>query len=1022
MRYVATLIAIASTLFLLAWDTKEFHPKDADEKNKWQSIYLCLNGQHFFCARNEHEQVSNDALKRASPANPWLIGGRTDFYTYDLNASYFRKDLAGLGNEEYILSEDENELERRLLPPVPHFAGLPDFSYTLYDWANKNQFCPALPDDHPDKANCHVFEGWHAARLNASHFGTQATKSYQRMHAIALSHARRAASLRQAANIDAATLKHHEETIREAEYLALAYEAVGHHFLSDRWAIGHMFDRWGAPEYLDGVYDDPRGAKLAGVLTGILHGHESVSGLPDALSSPELDSGILIVPNWRFPPESDDPELVVSATAETYPGVGDYRYEDMNDGGFGAEYTYLSEIEFEPLPNSGSLPSSGVPMIRARDFRLDVIAQREWMMSCLASGYGEVIRTFGSNESGGYGIDKMQLSPSGMAVQSPKCFTPRATNIAIAQGWELNSMIVNLGIGQGVFSTMARTVLLPYADILIEGGQEAKLGARLTPAERASLVRFTAKVRRRAREAPYGTDLAEGGFGKFGKISTGDKYLVASYFEPENSDDLPVRVPNGRDKEGLFGVFNRAGSDFVCDQSEDILFDIRESQAPADQHVCQLVAQRLYEGTWEDYSGAQSELQSANFAEDKTKVSPVCSLVRPELSFAKSSDMPQRLHPGYVPWSPAIGNQGGQGPYSSADTKLSNQSVANWCHRVPVLDYSSGDEALQNDVVARFEEDDEEIVLSGRHFGETKGTVRLGGALPRAVPVSNITSWSDTEIRFVLGEQKSQMGFEKFESASGEEYEETFVFIERHNDSNSLYNLRSAGRFSLRKQVEEEEDQTVPDLAGLWESDDYYCEGREPRQELEITVIGARITATKVIGDRCVSAGQKTWEGDYADSQISGVIYSGTMSSTQLYEDPIKLTVQDIDTITTPQITFRRVKDELKAEDLVGRWQSAGYPAGNDCERSVREIIYDVTADGEFLTATQVIGDRCFPEGQVIWEGDFADMTIVGTQYITTGAGKPIYTRSMQIAVEDENAMKSVFAQGGMAFERRDMD
>jgi hypothetical protein len=1020
MRFVATLIAIAATLFLIAWDTKEFDPKDEDEKNKWQSIYLCLHGQHFFCPRNEHEQVSNDALKRASPSNPWVIGGRTDFYTYDLNASYFRKDLAGLGKDEYIQSEDENELERRLLPPIPHFAGLPDFSYTMYDWANKNQFCPALPDDHPDKANCHVFEGWHAARLNASHFGTQATKSYQRMHAIAVAHARRAADLRQAAQIDAATLKFHEDTIREAEYLALAYEAVGQHFLSDRWAIGHMFDRWGAPEYLDGVYDDPRGAKLAGVLTGILHGHESVSGLPDALSSPELDFGTLIVPNWRFPAEDDGGQVSEADDVETFPGVGDYRYQDMTDGGFGAEYTYLSEIQIEAPVTAGVVPTTGTPTLVARDFRLDVIAQREWMMSCLASGYGEVIRAFGSNESGGFGIDGMTLSPSGLAPQSEKCFTPRATNAAIAQGWELNSLLVNVGVGQGVISTMTRVVLLPYADILLEAGQELKLGARLTPAERASLVRFTAKVRRRALEDPLGTDLAEGGFGRFGAISTGDKYLVASYFEPENSDDLPIRVPNGRDKEGLFGVFNRAGSDFVCDQSEDILFDIRESQAPADQHVCQLVAQRLYEGTWEDYSGVQSELQSVNFSEDKTKVSPVCSLVRPELSFPQSSDMPKRLHPGYVPWSAAIGNQGGQGPYSSADTKLSNQSIANWCHRVPVMDYQSDDDALQNDVVARFEEDDEEIVLIGRHFGEKKGTIRLGDALSRAVPVANITSWRDTEIRFILGEQTSQITFDRYDDGSGEEYEETFVFIERHNDRDSLYNLRSAGRFALRKQVEEEEEQIVPDLAGLWESEDYYCEGPRPREELEITVNGTLITATKVTGDNCVNAGQKTWEGDYADGQIAGVMYLGSPSSTQLYEEPTTLTVQDIDTITTSQMTFRRVKDELKAEDLVGRWQSAGYPPGSGCDRSVQEIIYDVTADGEYLTATQVIGDKCFPENQIMWEGEFADMQIVGTQYITTGPGKPIYTRSMQIAVEDENAMSSVFAQGGMAFQRAD--
>ena len=125
-----------------------------------------------------------------------------------------------------------------------------------------------------------------------------------------------------------------------------------------------------------------------------------------------------------------------------------------------------------------------------------------------------------------------------------------------------------------------------------------------------------------------------------------------------------------------------------------------------------------------------------------------------------------------------------------------------------------------------------------------------------------------------------------------------------------------------------------------------------------------------------------------------------------------------MNTITTPQMTFRRVKDKLKAEDLVGTWQSAGYPPGSGCDRSVQEIIYDVTAEGEYLTAIQAIGDKCFPEGQIMWEGDFADMTITGTQYITTGPGVPIYTRSMQITVEDENAMQSMFAQGGMAFER----
>ena len=121
---------------------------------------------------------------------------------------------------------------------------------------------------------------------------------------------------------------------------------------------------------------------------------------------------------------------------------------------------------------------------------------------------------------------------------------------------------------------------------------------------------------------------------------------------------------------------------------------------------------------------------------------------------------------------------------------------------------------------------------------------------------------------------------------------------------------------------------------------------------------------------------------------------------------------------------YARVQDELEAEDLAGRWKSNGYDEGFFCVRTPKELIYDVTVDGDYLTARQVYGDNCFPKDQIMWEGTFEDMTITGLQYVIETSydriTKPIYTAPVEIRVQDKNAMRSIFAQGGMDFERVD--
>ena len=77
------------------------------------------------------------------------------------------------------------------------------------------------------------------------------------------------------------------------------------------------------------------------------------------------------------------------------------------------------------------------------------------------------------------------------------------------------------------------------------------------------------------------------------------------------------------------------------------------------------------------------------------------------------------------------------------------------------------------------------------------------------------------------------------------------------------------------------------DLNGKWLGKGYKCWGNLDEngeilildEEISISQDGDKVVATKITGDECVKAGEKTWEGKISGDWIEGVIYGWAANS-----------------------------------------------------------------------------------------------------------------------------------------------
>lgn len=793
------VLVIALATASLAWDTKdkarigEFSREVAD-RDKWHAVYYCHRSLPQNCRENEHAWLALVALERASPGSPWGFSPDNELYVHDLATGYYREQI---GNRPGAVWDegDVMGIPRRLIPGAPNFAGVPDFSYTIYDWINKNELCPPLPTGQMPAGtpgDCHNYTYWQGGGFNASHFGSQASRTYARLHATALSAARRAQALRTAISTDLQTLELYRDVVREAEMEALAYEGYAQHFLQDRWAIGHMFDRWGSPEYnAGGIALDPTRALMAGAFTGIIHGYESVLHVPDALSSPEvgftnalvnlarrglnrIGAAIGLVERSDPPPVSlYVPEWRHRADEETHPGVGDYRAHDMQRSRYRARANFPGH-SLEYNSETG----------------LNVRQQYREFMACSSSGFRQVIEAFGRN-GGGFGVDEAILNSNVSSQMGGRCFDMWATNESMLAG-----MGPEFALAGGV-STLAQAGFR-IGDAINRATGNATT-ADLPPEIRGfvssrnntlSVSRIYVHARLRAYVSPNGIDLAQGGMLNLLSVPTGDTYPIASYLEPADIASLPAADPRGRDAQSVYGFFNRAHADHFCAQSGQLLPTLRRQAPDNNRAMCRILGQRIYQRTRQD-TPLVEEYMSTLLNGDRLEVAPLCQLASSGWSAPDfGEDSLAELHPGYVPWD---FDRRQSSAFSMADGDMSYQSVANWCDETPVVDFEADETLRAEGIVAVIADTRDELTIRGMHFGRERGALKLGTTRANAVEITEISRWRDGEIRFSVEDVFADIPFDNDAL--------TYAFIERSGTDEADPGRRSAGRFAIRRDV-----------------------------------------------------------------------------------------------------------------------------------------------------------------------------------------------------------------------------
>jgi DNA-binding beta-propeller fold protein YncE len=171
------------------------------------------------------------------------------------------------------------EEQRRRRVTIAEMTQLPDFSWSLWDWALANEVCPNYTNTNPPTtpADCHNYET-HMGALNSNHMAPQNRLWYEHYHQLALDRARAcAATVAWISGQDPGALGRFEKFLFACEKEAMLLEAVAHHFLQDAWSSGHMWERWGSTELSD-FGDDRNVAMAIALYVGLLHGSKAVFG------------------------------------------------------------------------------------------------------------------------------------------------------------------------------------------------------------------------------------------------------------------------------------------------------------------------------------------------------------------------------------------------------------------------------------------------------------------------------------------------------------------------------------------------------------------------------------------------------------------------------------------------------------------------------------------------------------------------------------------------------------------------
>ena len=389
---------------------------------------------------------------------------------------------------------------------VGEFTQLPDFSWSLWDWASGHETCPL--DGATSLADCHDFAA-HMGPVNSNHFVPQSREYYRHYHQLALARATECRGLSQKL---AATGTRFTTFQHDCELEALTLEAVAQHYLQDSWSMGHMWERWGSSTLTDfpgDTLEEKRDrAVLTALVAGFFHGARSV---------------LQALPTWTTFDVND-------AMCAPWDGVRFKTLDGAINQGVGDDYLdTFRGTPFDP--------------------------QSTRFFQCAVSGLAEVYSA--SGELHGAAVPEggfVSVDPTG-----EDCFGQRATNEAIALGAAVNLKIAGL---QSTIPIDARFVSLLLPKVARASGKVA-VAPKLRNEFRFDLQRAVTVARLTAKDDPEGTTLASGQWGTFMGVKQNGAYSgIASYtdatwpWDPANERTQFVRR-----------TFHRAHAQDWCDST-----------------------------------------------------------------------------------------------------------------------------------------------------------------------------------------------------------------------------------------------------------------------------------------------------------------------------------------------------------------------------------------------------------------------------------------------------------------------
>ncbi|MDP1823620.1 MAG: hypothetical protein Q8L48_10270 [Archangium sp.] len=407
---------------------------------------------------------------------------------------------------------------------VAEFAQLPDFSYSLADWALGNETCPLddfLPAPVP-AFECHEFAG-HMGSYNSNHFLPQSEEHYRAYHQLALGRAAECARLRQ--GIPLTDRARFEAFFTACEQQALVIEAVGQHFLQDAWSSGHMWERWGSTDPRD--FPDLQTAVMVALATGLTHGARGIAQgvIIEAQETLHLGSQALIEANDALCAPNDDVRYVGGGASVPTPAAGDL---------------FANRV----------LSETGFP------------AQRAQFLSCSISGLREVYAATGQVPGPSSGAGLFSIDPL-----SRECFGQRVTNRALRRGAG-----VDLTSPDGATSVFLPLDPLLVGGLVVLGGEVVGAGFGPLPTSqelvtrslqfRFSMMRIAMQLEYEARRDPDGTSLANGALFPLMGVEGNRAYAFGNPRAPTIDPSLPWKPGTGdlrqSWRDGLARVFHQA--------------------------------------------------------------------------------------------------------------------------------------------------------------------------------------------------------------------------------------------------------------------------------------------------------------------------------------------------------------------------------------------------------------------------------------------------------------------------------